>query len=102
MALAGLVLGSLVVGVLIRVADSVLAREAQDAGALLSACGLLVTLLLLNDGEGLASVTVLVLIASLGWIVFLRLGRPQTTPAGPSHLDIPIQEPAREPVDQSA
>jgi hypothetical protein len=80
---AGLVVGALFVGMLLRFIHALLSRPNLGPGRLLVGSAVLVAVLLLNDGEGLASVTTLVLIASAGWIVFVRPSRRRTVPPEP-------------------
>jgi hypothetical protein len=67
----GIVVCGVLIGVLLRLAHT-LVRHSEGRGTLLLAAGLVTTLLFLNDGWGLASAAVTMLIASAGWLVMLR------------------------------
>ena len=73
----GLLAGGLLIGVLLRVSDETVRREAA-AGTALVAAALVAGLVFLNDGWGLASALTVMLITSAGWIVLLRRGRQAT------------------------
>jgi hypothetical protein len=71
----GVVLGGLAIGVLLRAVHSLVSTRRHELGTLLLAISVLVALLLLNDGEGVASVAILVAIASVGWLPFIQRTR---------------------------
>jgi hypothetical protein len=70
---AGVVTGGLVIGVLLRTAWALASRANASDGTLLVAATLIAGLVFLNDGWGLASAVVSVLIAACGWLIMLRL-----------------------------
>jgi hypothetical protein len=71
----GLFVLGLVLGVLLRFARTYLADARANAGSVLLTAGLVTFLVFLNDGWGLASSLIQMLIASLGWLVLLRIDR---------------------------
>ena len=69
---AGVILGGVIIGVLLRAAHSAISRQDVHPGTILVVCSVVTALLLLNDGEGVAAVSILVAIASFGWIPFVK------------------------------
>jgi hypothetical protein len=69
--IAGIFLIGAGIGILLNLASELM-RGRDSEGTLLLAAGLTTYLVFLNDGWGIASATIEALIASIGWIIFLR------------------------------
>jgi hypothetical protein len=71
------VLVGIAIGVLLRLTQTIIASPARQPGTLLLAVTLLTTLVFANDGWGLASTAISVLVLAVGWLVPLRRVRRQ-------------------------
>lgn len=79
------VLCGLGIGVLLRAIQTLIASPARQPGTVLVAVTVLTTLVFANDGWGLASTVVSVLILAVGWLVPLRRVRAQ-----PDRRPVPV------------
>jgi hypothetical protein len=91
----GVLVAGMAIGVLLRFAQALVARPVSQPGTVLLGVTVLTALLFANDGWGLASTAISVLVLAVGWLLSLRRLGAEPAPDAAHMVSVPAGAPAR-------